>query len=48
MKSMEKENTRKNDQRHEVFDDPMLGAVMLFLYLLQLLNYHMNKQYCTC
>lgn len=38
----------KQEQRQEVFDDPMLGAVILFLFLLQLLNYQLNKENCTC
>jgi len=38
----------KDDGVHEVFDDTNLGMVVVFLFLLQLLGYTMNKQYCTC
>lgn len=36
---------KNNNERQEVFDDPILGLVILFLFLLQLIN--LNQQ-CTC
>lgn len=35
-------------QRHEVFGDVNLGAVILFLFLLQLIQQIMNRGLCTC
>jgi hypothetical protein len=45
---MEKEKTKDQGQIQDVFDDPMLGAVILFLFLMQLLNSQLTKNVCTC
>jgi hypothetical protein len=43
----EKKST--NPPVQEVFDDVNLGAVVLFLFLLQLIQEMMNRQfYCSC
>ena len=40
----------KVDQQetHEVFGDVNLMGAMVILFLLQLMQYIMNKRYCTC
>lgn len=37
---------KEGEPRQEVFDDPMLGLCVLFLYLLQFLNSEINN--CQC
>jgi hypothetical protein len=37
---------RDGHQVQEVFDDHILSAILLFLFMLQLLNIEMNKTYC--
>jgi hypothetical protein len=37
-----------NDDIHEVFEDVNLGAIILFLFLLQLMQRVMNWGLCTC
>lgn len=36
------------EERQEVFDDPMLGLLILFLFLLQLLHYINIRDTCEC
>ena len=35
-------------ETHEVFGDVNLLGAMVILFLLQLMQYVMNKRYCTC
>lgn len=43
-----KSNSDQREETHEVFDDVNLGAVMLFLFLLGLMQQMMNRELCTC
>lgn len=36
------------EERHEVFDDPMLGLSLLILFLLQLIHYISSRDLCSC
>lgn len=47
MKQADNQQTNR-EETQEVFDDVNLMAAVLFLFLLQLLNYSQLKSLCTC